>query len=81
MNSKQRRRENRRQATLIHTIELARREDDDNWIRFDDRTIDAHKWCKDTLKRDIWAVEHHFSRSVYRFKNESDLTLFILRWA
>jgi hypothetical protein len=50
---------------------------------------DMTKWCKDNIGKGgwlkveggVWSVDSAFGTTFFTFKNESDMTLFLLRWA
>ncbi len=50
---------------------------------------DMTKWCKENIgiggwlkeEGQVWSVDSAFGNTFFKFNNESDMTLFLLRWA
>jgi hypothetical protein len=53
------------------------------------QVTEMYSWCKDNIgnggwladPNDMWAAEGAFGRTTFKFKNDEDYTLFLLRWS
>jgi hypothetical protein len=74
MNSSQ-----RRKIKRAHPFEVTiRANNGDPWFKFDNKAVDAKRWCDKKTRGYI--VNHHWDYSTFKFSRGGDAVMFALKW-
>jgi hypothetical protein len=72
----------RRKLKRAHPHFVTLRADEGNpWFIFDNKAVDAKRWCDKKIKNKNYNVEHLWDSSTFKFASEGDAVMFALKWA